>query len=274
MNTLTRFDKNLGHNVKDFSDYGEDATLVLCLAIFLAHEYQNNLFNTYRLDVDKFAKKMGFDKDSLKAIHPNPEHQKLYNPETDIRLFSNKIENALYKMQTIPIIFKKKASTIKDGVYTEISGMLIFKSVRFFADSNRKGQAKHYYDIELSNEFEKHLNLFYFHIDLNENKIKQLRKNNLFFLYLHLKNNENYLTSLKRTDQSNNIIKSTYKTHFVFDEMCELIGLTRENTQSYTATKKKYILKNKIKKLNEIANTNYTIDFVKAIQIIMLTHLK
>lgn len=257
---LTRFDKNLGYNVKDFSDYGEDATLVLCLAIFLAHEYQNNLFNTYRLDVDKFAKKMGFDKTDLKRMHDNPVHLQTYNPETDPKLFGNVIENALYKMQTTPIIFKDRGTTIKDGAYVKISSMFIFKNIIFYTDNNKSGKAKYYYDIELSEEFKNHLSLFYFHINVDQNQIKQLRKNNIFFLYLYLKNNENFLTAEKRRDQKNKLIKVSYFTRFNFDYLCEILSIAN----SFKPAKKKYTLNQKIEKLNEICGTNYKLSFERS----------
>jgi len=244
---ITRFDKNLAHNVKDFAVFGDSSSLIINIAIFLAFEHQEKLQTSVRFDLSRFCEVMGYDKASLLRKVENPLHKEIH--QEGEYLLEREIENALYMMSTRNIIFTNRGMTKEDGEYQELKSMNLITSVKVYVDKQAKGRyGKFYYDIEMSDLFKKHLSVFYFHINIGSEIFKQLRKNNLLNFYLYLKNQENYLK----------LNGSEYTRDYTLDALCDLADIHI----SYAPDKKRKLV-TKINLLNKLCKSNWALTFVK-----------
>ena len=203
MNELIRIDKNVAHNVLDFTVFGKDKLLVKALIYYFCYAYQHDVFGYGTIDPYVFAKKFGFTPNYLRSRHPAPKQledksekqvKEMYDREKrdpEHRVFDSILENAMYLLRTTTMYFTKGGKTIEqdgDRRYLATVGEVKFLKefqVRFKGSSKSSNQ-KVSYTYELDSRFVENLTEYYLKGD--RETITRLRKPGLDDLYIYLKN--------------------------------------------------------------------------------------
>jgi hypothetical protein len=238
-NNLIRLDRNFAHNPNVFSLYGEDENLVKSLLVYFCENYQKDIFGYTRLDPVKFAKALGYkSKSALQTKVKEPYQAQIHKlKESDIRkmkesgedLYLTRIENALYKMMALNIMFQNKAGTYKDGHFVKIESMRILKNCTIYTD--RTNRDKKFYDVMLDDDLIENLTHYFEH--LKKDCFIKAREANLSNLYLYMLN--------LRELCLNKDEKGTPK----FNDLITLAKIA----DTYTPKDKKRYLKKKLEKL-------------------------
>lgn len=183
---IIRMDKNIAKRAVDFvKTYGKDSSMILDIMLYNAHQQQKNIFDFGALEPYDFAKKLGRDTKNILKNLDNPYHAQKENVEglKPHQIFSNEIENALYKMNKLKLSFSE---VVKD--YTnneeiiEVNDYELIKGLRKHVSLKRKD--KFYYTYTVGEIFKTHNNKFFTQVDLAS--LPKLRKPQATFLYLTL----------------------------------------------------------------------------------------
>jgi len=241
---LIRVDKNLSkHSIDWIMNFGEDTLLCFDILIYIMSCSQKNLFQYGTIDLDNFAKEMGYNKSNLQRIRDNINKVSL-----EERLEGNKpvtiFEQALFKLAktnfqySTTIYDPSRHETIEKNQFIQI-----IRNINIHIPNGRV-KTKIYYTYTTSEEFEYNLARFFFFIDPTQ--IKQLREKNLVLLYLYVKNLEN----------------SKFATFLEidFNKICQISGISTDNIEDIKNAKDKL----RTRKLNVLKNyIDYDFEFVK-----------
>jgi hypothetical protein len=237
---LIRVDKNLSKNsIRWLMDFGQDAMLCFDILVYISKDSQKNIFNFGTIDLDKFAKEMGYTKANLQRIREASKKiniQERLEGNTPVTVF----EHALFKLAKSNLQF---TTTVYDSSRHEKieqnKFIQIIKDINIHIP-NGKSKTKIYYSYTTTDEFDYNLARYFFFIDPTQ--IKQLRDKGVLLLYFYIKNLEN--------SKYSEFIETDFK------KILHLSGISLENKEKIRFAKQN--LKNrKLEYLKTIIHFDY-----------------
>lgn len=191
--SIVRIDRNLAEKSIDWlMAYKEDFRLCFDIIIYITNVVQRDLFNYGVIDLNEFAKKMGYKKNNLQAI-TTPIQKELVGPIFENlereKKFITVFENALFKLGrfNVPIqSLSVDTNTNERILQTHFIQILKEISINIMGSSKN---SKIVYSYKTSEEFDYNLSRLFFLADFN--LIPELRNKNLLQLYCYLKALEN-----------------------------------------------------------------------------------
>lgn len=253
MTDITRYDRNLATNAISFQQYGEEATFIKHIALYLAYKWQHqnytsDLFGKTVFDPVDFAKVMNY-KNYLSLLEPHKKPLQFQNKSAEqIKLLKGGHKdrnrnaepawdtilcNALYTMYTRPLIFTYGGKTPAGTTFSELHQLQFFKSL---TKHRHSVTGKIHYEYEIGESFKNNLARYFLRI--NTITYAKLRNYGLQDLYTKI--------ILHKTN-SNNPDQTLIIDHFSFDELCALVGT---HCAAFSDNKKYITLS--FKRLNEI----------------------
>lgn len=144
---LTRIPQAFSFDTNAISrTYGEQASLIRDILVFLANKTTTGFFEDYIFSLDDFCKEFGYRKDELQKTLPQfvncPEHLKPYE---DGHCFDSVFEYALYVGFTKVLVFSVKKFK-EDGF--DLRNMVLFEAIRAIYKKTGRNE-KRYYQVEL-----------------------------------------------------------------------------------------------------------------------------
>ena len=255
-----RFDKNLAKNGIDFDTiYGDDGQIIYDLMVYIASEFQRNIFDYGHLDLVSFSKESGQHPSNLQRIHPFPAQLK-YNGTTyeefqEIKnapdfnpndWFLNYFENALFKLGVVNLALSSKYkdfSTNED--VTELEFIQVLRNLKKHVTRHNKAR----YTFEISEAFTVNLSKYFINVNVSPVQKKFLRKQASMYLYFYLQNlGSSLFINEKREDR--------YKKSISFNHLCKVAKI---NNKDFRNNKQK--LKKKIYDVALKTDLNIQIEF-------------
>lgn len=255
-----RFDKNLAKNGIDFDEiYGADGQIIYDFMVYIATEFQKNIFEYGQVDLMSFSKISGQHASNLQRIHPYPaqlkykgisfeEFQEIkkspdFNPND---WFLNYFENALFKLGVVNLALSSKYkdfSTNED--VTELEFIQVLRNLKKYVSRHNKAR----YTFEISEAFTLSLSKYFINVNVSPGQKKFLRKHTAMYLYFYL---QNLRSSLLINDKK----EDRYKKRISFNHLCKVAKL---NNKDFRNNKQR--LKKKIYNLALETDLNIQIEF-------------
>ncbi len=250
-----RLDKNFGYKIIDFRKMSaEDERLTKDVLMYISYQHQTghyfkkDLLGFIDFDIYHFCEIMGLKRNNLQKKHPDPYVFKRSNtPKITLllmeeedpvgnRLWDSVLENCLFALANENIVSNYK-STYNNTQRVEVKSFRYLDGISFKKIKVGRNY-KNIYQYKISKHFEKNLNNFFFHINV-ETFIKA-RKINVDDFYIELNNRISTLSFKK---------KSEYKMGFL--DAAKLMGISTEEVDKYFS-KIKVKINAKLKKLENI----------------------
>ena len=186
---IIRIDRNLAaKSLEWLTQFKEVYRLCFDIILYISNNLQRDLFNYGVIDLNHFAKTMGYKKNNLQAV-TNPIQKEivgpLFNSLEREKKFITVFENALFKLgrYNIPVESVSIDTTTHEKILqTQFIQILKEISINIKGKTTR---SKIIYSYRTSEEFDYNLSRLFFLADFS--KISELRNKNLLLIYFYLK---------------------------------------------------------------------------------------
>lgn len=246
---ITRFDRNLALNIKDFDQYGLFSSVAKDLVVYIAFKYNDSkdLWNNGRLDPYEFIKYSKLHRENLfknvKASDIGMKELPCITIENQDYVLDTVLELTLYNMLEKSLILKNGYTTFEGHKELKFSSIKILEDLTVTID--KKGKRIYYYK---PNQYFLN-NLARVFVQLNIAKLPEYRQKKVYDLYFYLLALQNTLIYKK----SQGIIEEGTPN---FNYLCNIADIT-------TSTDNSVYLKRKLTKKIEtlIADANLLLLF-------------
>lgn len=251
-----RIDKNVAQNVISFGvQYGEDATLIRDIAMYLCHLATTNkeltLFNNLVIDLDDFANHLSYKLPNLRAIKKNAKHVEVLTHRKEItkyrelektnhqyHIFETAFENALYRLYSEPFELPKQSDYVMREFkgsselfsVVSLSSVHIIVDLKYYKVLGPQKRARGIYECVLGSEFRRTLVQYFTQFSLKE--MAKLRQPKVDALYI-------YMSSLKDTLASGD----SNSTELNFNYLLKQSGIEIDPIKNCRLAKQKIIAK-------------------------------
>jgi hypothetical protein len=240
-----RFDKNIAKSGIDLDTiYGEDGQVIFDLLIYIASDFQKNIFDYGNIDLVSFAKASGQHASNLQRLHPHPaqlqhfgiskEDFEAMKKSSDFKpdeWFINYFENSLYKLGAINLALNSKYKDFsQDETVIETKFIQVLSDIRKHITRHNKAK----YSFEVSEAFTVNLSKYFINVNISPEQKKLLRKNASTYLYFYL---ENLRSSLMVNDNK----EDRYKKRISFNHLCKVAKLNNKDFRNNKQRLKKKI---------------------------------
>ncbi|GHT67879.1 hypothetical protein FACS189452_06440 [Bacteroidia bacterium] len=269
---MVRIDRNIVHNIDGLFDLFNitseniDDNLLRNVIYYLCYNYQKDLFSYSTFDPYDFAKIMGYSTVYLRKKHPKPLFMKDFKKmpkskqqehlENGLPCYDNNIENALYLLWKKEVLFSYGAKFYNKTDHEEVitahqnKRMLIVRDLNVLTiKSGKTKQLKTVYSLELDDKFLHSLTKYF--VRSKVNALIELRKCKLDMLYLKLAQQKDHAIYSKQSE----VVFDNFET------LCKwcCISPTKKDGTDVPPKKRKQLVLEALRKVNEKTDLNYTI---------------
>lgn len=230
--------------------YGEEATIVRDVIVYVANSQLKNLFGEVEFSIEDFCQSMGYNRTTLSRTIERFKNSKDV-PEIDGHAFDSPFEYALFRGLKENVVFKRKRAGKES-----FESVQIIEKLDVLFDKTTKKATKRIYNIRLGHKILDYLFTEYNLIDFNE--YRSLRSQQISVTG-SLRNFYIFMARVITQVKYNKKIGSPANFIISIDDLCDIYGVEIITAKD----KKKYITKVLNNMNNDLSHMKFDWKYIK-----------